>query len=201
MAPLSFEVSRSAPGVPETIGWPTIESIWKELELETRRQVRAAGATDSEITVTRSVDLRLEGQSHELNVTIPEPEEETGLATIARAFSETYLRSFGRLPLHRSIHAVTWRARATAPVPGGPLTRALASRPDAVGPATTGARPAYFPEVGAFVPAAVIRRNTLAPGDSMEGPVIVEEEATSTVVGPRARLEVLEGGSLRVLLR
>jgi N-methylhydantoinase A len=44
----------------------------------------------------------------------------------------------------------------------------------------------YFPETG-FAPCAVYNRYSLKPGMVVEGPAVVEERESTTVIGPRAR--------------
>ena len=60
-----------------------------------------------------------------------------------------------------------------------------------------GARRAYFPETGS-VEVKVYDRTTLASGCSFEGPAIVEEAESTTVVNPGDRLSVDELGNLRI---
>ena len=57
-----------------------------------------------------------------------------------------------------------------------PLAAALRSR-----------RPAFF---GGFVDTPVYDRYRLAPGVRFEGPAIIEERESTTVIGPRARVAV-----------
>ncbi len=51
-------------------------------------------------------------------------------------------------------------------------------------PASTGKRPAYFPDAGGFVDTPVVDRAGLRPGDRVEGPALVEERESTLVLPP-----------------
>ena len=50
--------------------------------------------------------------------------------------------------------------------------------------------------VWAFAPTPVYRGVDLLPGHRLDGPLLVEEQTTTVVVGPQDRLEVLASGDL-----
>jgi N-methylhydantoinase A len=177
-----------------------VQKVLADLEAEARAQVVAAGAAEQEITVERSVDVHLEGQSHELDVPIGPVDDEEGLAAVADAFARRYLAAFGRPPLDRPLHVVTWRLRASAPSAGDVARGRSASAGRRELPAPDAIRPVYFPEASGYLDTPVRRRDALLPGDVFAGPAIVEEAASSTVAGPRSRVEVLEDHSLKVAL-
>jgi N-methylhydantoinase A/oxoprolinase/acetone carboxylase beta subunit len=52
-----------------------------------------------------------------------------------------------------------------------------------------GHREVYFGETG-FVPCQVVDRYALKPGDTFEGPAVVEERESTTVIGPGATVAV-----------
>jgi N-methylhydantoinase A len=58
---------------------------------------------------------------------------------------------------------------------------------------------AYFPATG-WTPTPVVDRAALAPGARHDGPLIVEETASTTVIGPGDALAVDEHGNLIVTI-
>jgi N-methylhydantoinase A len=64
------------------------------------------------------------------------------------------------------------------------------------GRAIKGTRRAYFPEAGGWVDTTVYDRRRLAPGADLSGPAVVEEEGSTLVVGPSARVHVAPNGNL-----
>ena len=65
-------------------------------------------------------------------------------------------------------------------------------------PAQKGLRPAWFGE--RFVDTPVYDRYALRPGDRIEGPAIVEERESTTIVPPGDRLSVDDAMNLRIVL-
>jgi N-methylhydantoinase A len=61
-------------------------------------------------------------------------------------------------------------------------------------------KPVYFRSAGEFVPTKVYTRDALRPGHSFEGPALVEEHASTTVVQPGDRLEVDAYGNLLIAI-
>ncbi|MBI2358353.1 MAG: hypothetical protein HYV04_05530 [Deltaproteobacteria bacterium] len=59
-----------------------------------------------------------------------------------------------------------------------------------------GSRQAYMGERYGFVDASVYHRSELAPGVSVDGPAIIEEAASTTVVLPGDRVTVAPSGEL-----
>ena len=133
----------------------------------------------------REVDLRYAGQGYEL--TVP-------FEGARRAFEDLYARRYGMASPGEALEATTWRLTAVLETPGVDLPRVT-------GPAVATApreRPAYFPECGGFTATAVHDRDRLAPGGELEGPAIVEERESTTVLPPGVRAVVDEYGSLHI---
>jgi N-methylhydantoinase A/oxoprolinase/acetone carboxylase beta subunit len=93
-----------------------------------------------------------------------------------------------------ALEATTWRLTAVLETPRVDLPRvtgpALPARPLE--------RSAYFPECSGYTATAVHDRGQLAPGRELEGPAIVEERESTTVLPPGVRAVVDEYGSLHV---
>ena len=93
-------------------------------------------------------------------------------------FVPTYKKLYGVNPSHVPIELVTWRVTARGPII--PFNRAMTL------PATPGqpkgAREVHAWSDGLRVP--VYDRNTLAAGQSIQGPAIIEERETTTVIPP-----------------
>lgn len=177
-----------------------------EMESLGRAQLRHDGVPPDRIEIVWSADLRYQGQSYELNVPIlhasgdltSEDVAETvqrfhalhqkvyayGSAGEAVEFVNLRLAAYGRVPQHEwavgAQHAVPvqWAATARQPV-------------------FIAHRPVYFPGQG-FVPTAICRRETLAPEMVVEGPCLVEEIASTTVIPPGAQGEVDSYGNIIV---
>ncbi|HEY1370527.1 MAG TPA: hydantoinase/oxoprolinase family protein [Gaiellaceae bacterium] len=138
-----------------------------------------------------AAELRYHGQGHELLVPIDGDDRRP--AAMAEAFHRRYEHAYGYRD-DRPVEAVTWHAAlARAPRVGErpPTSRASG------GAAAAATRSAYFPETG-WIDVAVHARDGLPPGLVLEGPCLVAEQTTTTVVLAGDRVKVASDGALVV---
>jgi N-methylhydantoinase A/oxoprolinase/acetone carboxylase beta subunit len=182
--------------------WPAVKALLAEMEDEGRRVLAEAGVPAEQVTSTRSADMRLYGQAHQIAVPLPAGrlDEAQGPAVLA-AFERAYEALYKRRCPDVAVEAISWRVRVTGPQPGLELRRDMpvtAGPARAVGEARKGARRAYFPEVGGMVETPVYDRYVLRPGDRFTGPAVVEERESTAVIGAGGEVEVDEWGNLVV---
>jgi N-methylhydantoinase A/oxoprolinase/acetone carboxylase beta subunit len=83
---------------------------------------------------------------------------------------------------------------------GGAPRVALAKTGAGAGGGLKGRRRAWFPETGGWTECAVYDRYALAPGARLEGPAIVEERESTSVLPPGTSAAVDEYANLLVTL-
>ena len=66
--------------------------------------------------------------------------------------------------------------------------------------ALKGRRQVYFPEWEEHRPVPVYDRYVLVAGTTLQGPAVIEERESTTIVGPGASIEVDETRNLSILL-
>jgi N-methylhydantoinase A len=132
--------------------------------------------------LVREVDLRYAGQGYELTVPYQDARQE---------FERLYARRYGMASPGEALEATTWRLTAIAETPSVELSRFA---PGEARPLQR--RRAYFPECGGFTETPVHRRHQLSPGQELEGPVVVEEHGSTTVLPPGVSARVDPYGSL-----
>jgi len=182
----------------EQIDWPHLNALFAEMEEEARALLVEAGARGDEITMTRSADMRHVGQGFEISVPVPNGALDAGTADgLREGFFEAYHKLFERTVREVPIEALNWRLAATAPVPNIKLN--FKGQAPGAGEMLKGHRDVYFAETG-FTPCKVIDRYVLEPGDSFEGPAVVEERESTTVIGPGAKVGVDEYHNLIIEL-
>jgi 5-oxoprolinase (ATP-hydrolysing) len=198
VAPLSFEFVTSRPGVLAELDLGAVNELLDGLEAKGRALLAEAGVPPADVTVTRSAEMRLLGQVHDITVPLPAGPLVPGtLPALTAAFETEYARLYTHVYTGNVIQAISWRVLAAGPAPTVRLERPDGGPPAAA--ALKGRRPAYFAEAGGFVPTPVYDRYALQPGDAIEGPAIVEEREATTVVPPGDRLEV--DGHLHLRIR
>jgi N-methylhydantoinase A len=112
------------------------------------------------------------------------------LPRLARDFHERHRAAYGHASPDEPVQCVNLRVSAV-----GRLAPLDVSCPAAASSVSHPARPAYFKETGA-VPCDVLVRETLKPGVTCAGPVIVESADSTVVVPPGWRLTAEAGGFL-----
>ena len=171
--------------------WTEVDAIFARLETEAMALVDGTGADLARRGVTRLADMRYIGQGSEITVALPPTLAE---APVRAAFEEAYRALFARTPPGAAAQFVALRLALTAPVPGAEGLLRLPSHP--AGEALKGRRAVHFPEAGGTMETPVYDRYALAPGFACEGPAVFEENESTFIVGPGARIEMLADGSL-----
>ena len=171
--------------------WPRIEAIFARLEAEALALVDGTGADLTHRDARRIADMRYVGQGSEITLALPAT---LSAATVREAFERGYRALFARTPPGAAIQFVALRLALSAPVPGVQGKLRLPAHP--AGQALKGHRRVFFPDAGGFVPTKVFDRYALQPGFTVLGPAVFEENESTFVVGPGARIRLLEDGSL-----
>jgi N-methylhydantoinase A/oxoprolinase/acetone carboxylase beta subunit len=149
------------------------------------------------VTLTRSVDARYVGQGYELTVPVPAgPLDAAALGRVRASFDEIYAARYGYANPAEAVETVTWKLTAVGGAPRVALAKAVAG----AGSGLKGRRRAWFPETGGWTDCAVYDRYALAPGARLEGPAIVEERESTSVLPPGTSAAVDEYANLLVTL-
>ncbi|MGI8423783.1 MAG: hydantoinase/oxoprolinase family protein [Chloroflexota bacterium] len=195
-APLAFDYVRSHYGVLAGLDWGAVDELYEEMEEEGRRVLARAGVQVDSVTVTRTADMRLYGQAHQISVPIPATRLDADSAfVVAEGFERAYRALYGRTAPGVAVEAISWRVTVSGPRPSLSLRRTPAAAADA----KKGERAVYFPETG-FTPTPVYDRYALAPGAAFEGPAVIEERESTAIIGPGASVRVDDQSSLVVTL-
>jgi N-methylhydantoinase A len=175
-APLAFDVVRSRHERLVDLDLRAINAMLAEMEGSARAVVASAGG--DVLIVRRQADLRYVGQGHELTLDLPEQALAEGdLMALRERFETLYRRIYGVALSDMAVEAVTWAVSVSTPLPPADPPPATEHRAP---PAPIASRRVY--EQGDMVAMPVYQRADLAPGCSFEGPCVIAEDDTSTVV-------------------
>jgi 5-oxoprolinase (ATP-hydrolysing)/N-methylhydantoinase A len=188
VAPLSFEGVRSLRvELSDDFDPAPVRVILTELEAEGRGHLVAAGVANADITVEIQADMRLVGQMHEILVSLPAgPIGQDSLPAIRDAFARAYEARYTEVFDGARIEAVNFRVRCVGPQPSISVKGAAGG--GAQDARIKGHRRAWFDDGAAE--ATVYDRYALRPGDHFDGPAIIEERESTTIVGPHDRVRV-----------
>src|SRR5438034_1000855 len=157
--------------------------------------VRGA-AVAGNVTLARSLDARYVGQGYELTVPVPAGRlDAAALARIRAAFDEIYAARYGYANPMEPVETVTWKLAAVGGAPRVALAKAASDGRDG---GLKGRRRAWFPETRGWTECAVYDRYALAPGARLDGPAIVEERESTSVLPPGTSATVDEYANLIV---
>jgi N-methylhydantoinase A len=138
----------------------------------------------------RRIDMRYEGQNHELPIPVPDgPFDDAMIERLKAAFADAHTRMYGFAVEGERINCVTFRVEATGVVHKADLSEAAAGPADA-SVAKTGTRDVWYPETGAFTHTTLYARDKLRPGMVFGGPAIVEQMDTTTLIPPKVTVRV-----------
>ncbi|MBI4692963.1 MAG: hydantoinase/oxoprolinase family protein [Gammaproteobacteria bacterium] len=170
-----------------------ITAVFDDMQAEATRQLEADGFAREEMRFVRHVEGRYPGQVHNLTVQLPPgPIDAALLRALEAVFHDEHERRFTYAMRDQPVECLHWRLAATGnrPAPRGRLGR------EGGGTAKPGARrPAYMATVNTQVLTDVYDGETLAAGDRLNGPAIVEFPTTTVVVNPGDTLTVQADGS------
>jgi N-methylhydantoinase A len=186
--------ARSLFGALRTVDPAAIDATALGLAELGRADLRRDGVAERDSTFVWSLDLRYAGQSHELSVELPgaPPFGREALSACAARFEDLHERTYAHRRPEDPLELTTVRLRVRCP-------RRLEVRDGAAAtgsPRPTGVRAVAFHGHGADLPTTIVDRASLAPGARIDGPAIVEEDQSGTVVPPGHALTVADDGSL-----
>jgi N-methylhydantoinase A len=166
--------------------------------------LRAAGFSESEIQVMRSVDMRYRYQVHELNVPFAAGMSaitEQDMEDLYGRFDDLYEKAFGQGSGYREAgkEILTFRLTATGLLKKPDIKRE-AGKSSTREQALKGHRDVYFEEERKFIPTRVYDFEKMQPGIAFPGPAIIETPVTTVVVNPNDRAAMDEFRNIRIHL-
>lgn len=191
-----FVQTRVARGADITVAH--LGPLFAELDAEAREALARDGVPEAARRLQRSADFRYLGQAYEVNVPVPEGEiDARTIEAIVQGFHDQHKQLYAHNHPDKPVEFVSGRVAGIGLTSVPPLK----GQARQAGPATPKEhRPVYFDEAAGFVDTAVYDRDGLAAGASFEGPAIVEQFDTTTVIHPGQRAEVDEFGNLLIVI-
>ena len=175
-----------------------INGLFGPREAEGRAVLQREGLADERISFVRQVEMRYAGQSHELAVDFPAGEATAAtLASVRERFHADHDRSYGHGYPDEPTELVNFRLSALGSI-RKPRMREVATHSGPASDARKGMRQVHFDAAGGFVETPVYDRARLGAGHRFDGPAIVEEMDSTTLVLPGYGVEVDRYGNLLI---
>ena len=190
-APVAYEVIRSQYQRLSALDTSGVNNVLEEMRREAFAVVES-GAAGKPLVETRTAYMRYVGQGHEVGVEIPVQVTDKMLGEDAaqklmEGFEREYLRLYERSIPNLDVEVLTWVLLVSTE---RDLLYKPAEEPEVYEPQVMGKRVLMDTETGQFITAKVYDRTILKPGAQMQGPAVLLEKDTATVVSARFQATV-----------
>ena len=179
LAPISYEVVRSRQQVLANLDHQLVNDLYTEMRSEALAIVQEASTSDSLIETPQAY-MRYVGQGHELAIDLPAgPYTESHRDRFTEAFERTYKNLYGHVIDGVDIEILSWTLMVSEPVtqrltparlePGAPLK-------------AIGEHSVFDAETATRLDVPVYLREQLAANVYINGPALITEDQTTTVI-------------------
>lgn len=180
LAPVAYQVVRSLRVDERAPDLPALSVLLAGMDREAVAIV-AAAAPGQALGRRFKVEARYQGQGHEISLDLPGATLDAhSLAQLRKQFEQRYQQQFGLLIEQVPLEFLTWSLEVTAPqsAPQG----AAPAAPAAAAAAQAPVHAVFDTGLGRFLDHARWRRDSLTVDMPIEGPALIIEDQTTTVV-------------------
>ncbi len=193
VTPVRIDLARSMVRQLSQVSIVEREGLLEELRHEGRRVLAAAGVPTGSIKFRYGVDARYTGQGNEITIWVGEGNAwSASVSEIIEKFESNYRSIYGLTIPDVDVEVVTWRLSAYADA--DTVEPSVVIGTSAGKPLRT--RKVRFSRTTPAQDTPVYRRSDLGIGQKINGPLIIEERETTTVIRPSWNVEVAADGSL-----
>ena len=181
IAPIAYEVVRSRQQMLKQLDTAAINDLMEEMRQEAMDVVRQ-GSQRTDLEEYRHGFMRYRGQGHEIAVVLPV--ESYGPAhsdEFRLAFEFAYRQLYGHVMHGIDIEVLSWTLTISEPTTSRPENRPEDSGDHAAAEPCSHQQ-VYDPDSGEHRSVPVYQRYDLEPGNCIEGPALIVEPQTTTVV-------------------
>jgi N-methylhydantoinase A len=175
----------------ETLDMDELEAQFRALEAEGAEALRRSGTATEQLVFERAADMRYRGQEHAVPVRLPAA---LARAEVKRLFDEAHEQRYSHSAPNELADVVSLRVSAIGRMHKPPFPTIEEGSRTPPGPARRGSRRVRL--AGRDVQSEVFDRDALLAGNVIDGPAIVEEAASTTVLEPGDALSVNHFGHL-----
>lgn len=181
VANIEHHHARSTPMHANEVNLDALVRIFGELEKQGDMLMRREGAPPAMVEVGRLVEMRYVGQSFELEVPLDGDLDEGAVQRLTTDFHERHQEIYGYSNPDQPVEILTLRVMHTARVE--PPVLSVNANGASFDSAHIGSRSVWWPELG-WKETPVFDRLAVPVGEPGQGPAILEQTDTTTVVPP-----------------
>ena len=174
-----------------------VEKVYRALEKQGRDAINGASVAPQRIVTKRAADMRYVGQEHAVTVDLPMAVfKRRDRAAIKRHFDAMHEQRYGTSAPAERAEIVSLRSTVTGLMRKPPQRKIARGQKAPPAAAIGGKRKVHFG--GRFRPTPIYWRAALLAGNRIEGPALIEEYASTTVLLPGDLLVVDAFGNLAI---
>jgi N-methylhydantoinase A len=202
LAPWRHDLVRTLVGTLGQIDPQAVADAFEELRTAARRQLAGDELDEAAALFEFGVDLRYRGQEHSITVPLAAPDALSHTNTdMRRRFDELHDKRYGHSAVGEIIEVVNLRLTVTVERASGSVDNLLGAAPEVEAPRAEQTRDVIFDDPARPLPTRILWRPSLAPGFTVEGPAIIEEPHSTTVLFPGDVARVTEHGHIVVAIK
>jgi N-methylhydantoinase A len=172
-----------------------INAAFEEMEEEGRVALLSEGVESGDISLHRRIDLRYLGQSYELTIDANVAPGDELISSVASRYHKRHEEIYGYSAPDETVEVVNIRLRAIG-LMAKPCFAERAGPHDYEG--SVDKRLVYFEDDNSWVETPVYSRSSIGEGFSREGPAVIEQYDSTTVVYPGWDIRVDRFGVLHL---
>lgn len=192
---ISFDFVASDISLIQADTWPRIQARFDGLRAAADQWLDDENVPVQDRSYQCFIDARYVGQNFEVQV----PMERIGpdsFAVFEAGFHEAHEKEYGYNVPTRQIEIINCRMKAIGTITKAPLAELTRQGDDQ----PSGQRDIYFGEQRGWLPSKVYHRASLSVGAQVQGPAVIEEMSSTTVIGPDQSLTVDAFGNLIIAI-
>jgi N-methylhydantoinase A len=202
LAPWRHDLVRTLVGVLGQLGQDVVMAAFDDLGAAARRQLAEDELDEQRAQFDFAVDLRYRGQEHSITVPLLAPSALSHTNTEMRnKFDELHDQRYGHSAAGEIIEVVNLRLTATVARGGESVDSFLAAPFKAEDGRPEQVREVIFDDPAQPLKTRVLWRPSLAPGFSVEGPAVIEEPHSTTVLFPGDVARISEHGHIVISIK
>jgi N-methylhydantoinase A len=187
-SPLVFEALQGKQVFLNALSESMLSETFSALKSEASQLLIESGIPPAQIRYQLRLDMRYAGQGHTIEVQLPtHSSDRDNLSALETLFKQHYATLYAHIELDSPIEITTFKVGALGPEPSFPSDYQCKVI-EATERHTT--RPVFFQAYNDYIECPVRQRVALRAGETLKGPLIVEETESTVVIDPGTQLVV-----------
>jgi N-methylhydantoinase A len=174
-----------------------LEKVFAAMEQAALAELLQEKFARERLSTLRNAGMRYRGQSYEVSVPVADLDGAAALAALSRRFHEAHQRRYGHMAESEAIEIVNFQVTAIGKIPKPQSVKKMLGAKPLQPPAPDAIRAVHFSATEATdIP--VFRRAAVVPGVVIDGPAVIEEKTSTTVLYPNQSAQIDGYGNIAI---